>query len=294
MRRQILSPAQVSVFLNIIRIDYCSRIHNLFVFCSSCLSLVSLFPSAVSICFLVFTFLYFTFCVSAVVQLSVSISFYHNGRMEFLTWISLLFWLTLGVVAEKTSTSSELPAPTPSTIIDILSSQAQYSYFLRHLQRLGLVPRINAMENVTILAPINLAFTGYNVNKNKKNDNGIDNLEESDWLRYIVGQIFRVGYLGREEVVFDTLYHTLANEFYPVSVTPNFDDFEYVVDGVSPIIEPDIYAKHQRSFVQGIERLIPRKPTLCQLLMDEKTVEFNNHKIGHFKKLACQTVVCPK
>lgn len=45
-----------------------------------------------------------------------------------------------------------------TTVIDILSSQVQFSKFLRVIQRNGLVPLLNQMDNFTLVAPINSAF----------------------------------------------------------------------------------------------------------------------------------------
>ena len=87
------------------------------------------------------------------------------------------------------------PAPTPSTLVDILSERPQFSYFLRLLQRQGMIPTLNQMENITLLAPINLAFVGKSIDWDNNSLN-----------RYIVNQKLRVGLLGKSESVYQTLY----------------------------------------------------------------------------------------
>jgi hypothetical protein len=47
---------------------------------------------------------------------------------------------------------------TTSTLIDVLSADADYSTLLRLLQRTQLVPALNALANGTLLAPTNAAF----------------------------------------------------------------------------------------------------------------------------------------
>lgn len=166
------------------------------------------------------------------------------------------------------TTSTSSPAPTPSTLIDVLSSQAQFSYFLRHLQVNGMIPVLNSLQNVTLLAPINLAFT--DIGGAAGGDFYDDNL-----LRYVVNQRFRVGYFDKTAVVFDTLLR-MRDANYSVTIAPDFNNMEYVIDNLSAIVEPDIYAKHQHSFIQGIEKLLPMKRTACEILMGDTDIAGNN------------------
>lgn len=167
----------------------------------------------------------------------------------------------------KSSTTEE-PIATPSTIVDILSSRPQYSYFLRHLQRQGMIPKLNSLHNVTLFAPINLAFVRSQLE-----------LTSHELLRYIVNQKFRIGYLGKQQVVFDTLFDVNGTP-YPVSIAPDFETLEYVVDDVAHIIDGDVYAKHQHSFVQGLDSLLPMKPTICDVLLNH-----SDSNISFIKKL---------
>ncbi|KAK6199605.1 uncharacterized protein RJT21DRAFT_121990 [Scheffersomyces amazonensis] len=197
------------------------------------------------------------------------------------TLVTLVIFL-LGVLASETptiiqepSTTSLDPTETPSTIIDILSSQAQYSYFLRYIQRKGLVPIINSLNNITLFAPINSAFI----------ESQIDDFDNNELLRYIVNQKFRVGYSDEREMVLNTLYRLSDKRNYTLSIVPDLQTYEYVVDNVSAIVDPDIYAKHQYSFIQGIEHLLPSKSSICDILLDDSSYELNGQKISFVKQL---------
>lgn len=164
-----------------------------------------------------------------------------------------------------TSTVSLEPIPTPSTIIDVLSSEPEFSYFLRVLQRQGMVPLLNELENVTLLAPINLAFVG---------TTGID-WENNALKRYVVNQKLLVGNLDKDERVFDTLYKVDKSTNYLIRVRPDLESLEYVIDEVASIVDEDISAKHQYSYIQGIDHLLPIKPTMCQELMNSTNLEIS-------------------
>lgn len=145
---------------------------------------------------------------------------------------------------------SSVPLPAPSSIIDVLSADVQYSYFLRHLQKLGLVPLINSLENITVLAPINSAYAS-------------DRQDES-LTKYLINQPFSIGELGVNDIVFNTLYNN-----YPIIISPDFKSKEYTVDYVASFIELDIYAKHQHSYIHAIDHLLPPKPSICDFLLDD-------------------------
>lgn len=191
----------------------------------------------------------------------------------FSTLVALLLWCVAAVGGAPTTSSAPVAAPTPSTLIDILSANVQYSYFLRHLQRHGMVPLLGGFRNVTLLAPVNLAFAA-----------GPDaSFDDSNLLlRYVLDQRLRVGYLGTEDVIVDSLYHHFSRP-YSLVVSPDLEAQEYVVDGAS-IVESDVYAKHQNSFVQAIDRLLPVKPTLCEVLMNSDELHFSFAK-GLFRLL---------
>ncbi|CAX40599.1 conserved hypothetical protein [Candida dubliniensis CD36] len=187
-------------------------------------------------------------------------------------WIYIFLFIFSGVRADESTTSASSsvePAPTPSTLVDILSARPQFSYFLRLLQRQGMIPTLNQMKNVTLLAPINSAFVG---------EKSID-WDNNGLNRYIVNQKLRVGLLGKSESVYETLYK-VGNTNYSIAVSPDFESLEYVIDDVSYIVEEDVYAKHQYSYIQGIDHLLPEKPTICEVLMNN-----TNPEISLFSKI---------
>lgn len=72
----------------------------------------------------------------------------------------------------------------------------------------------------------------------------------------------------------------MGNTNYLIAVSPDFESLEYVIDEVSYIVEEDIYAKHQHSYIQGIDQLLPEKPTICDVLMNN-----TNPEISLFSKI---------
>lgn len=195
-------------------------------------------------------------------------------RYLFLLWFIAL---TCGLNIRKTTTS-EGPEPTPSTIIDFLSADVQYSYFLRHLQRHGLIPQVNKLRNVTLFAPVNLAFVDAEL---AQHDN-VDNL-----LRYFADQRLRVGYLGLQDVIADSLYSSRSGCPFPlkISVSGANPQQEYKVNDFAEILDFDGYAKHQLSFVHGIGRLLPLQPSICEVMMDNSTDSLNGYKLSFMKQL---------
>lgn len=189
--------------------------------------------------------------------------------------IALLFYVGF-VLAErvdvlKTKDLDKPTEPTPSTIIDILSSDVQYSYFLRELQRKELIPFLNTLENVTLFAPVNLAYA-----------EGARDVEDKDAMkRYIGNSRIRVAYMGRKDEIFESLYHE-NNKLYPLKISPDFELRQYIVDNVATIVETDRYAKHQNSFIQSIDKLLPLKPTICEVFENDTMFP---QSISIFKRL---------
>lgn len=181
--------------------------------------------------------------------------------MIVIAYVILCVWgLILGVLAHI-GDGSPIDETPGTSIIDLLSSRAEFSYFLRHVQRSGLVPLVNSLRNVTIFAPVNLAFAG------SGDDLSYDTPESL--LRYFVNLPLRVAKLDRSQAVFDTLYQLLSRSNYTLAVVPDLKLGEYIIDGVSTAIDSDIFAKHQLSFIQPVDHLLPIKPTLCQWLQSD-------------------------
>lgn len=173
-------------------------------------------------------------------------------------------------MAATTLDDPSIPAPT--SLVDVLSGDIQYLYFLRRLQRNGLIPQLNALANVTLLAPVNSAFA--------YDDSNVF-ASENDFDRYVIDLVVVVGSLPNSTLV----YTTLNSKQHYVDVSPNFDDKEYVIDEVAAIVEEDVYAKHQRSYVQAIDHLLPLKPSLCELLINSSIEEVHGKSIRIAKQL---------
>lgn len=166
-------------------------------------------------------------------------------------WIACVAAVAVGAVAAPPPE----PLDPPTSIVDILSANVQFLTFLRQLQRNGLVPYLNSLGNVTLLAPVNLAFaaTGH---------------VEFDWdnnalLRYILVQPVSTDSVASvgDAVVYYSHYNNCT---YPLLLAA--DASEYTVDRDAAIVEPNLYALHQDSYIHGLDSLLALKPTMCQFL----------------------------
>ncbi|AOA62491.1 hypothetical protein PP7435_CHR2-0886 [Komagataella phaffii CBS 7435] len=125
-----------------------------------------------------------------------------------------------------------------TTVVDILSSQVQFSKFLRVIQRNGLVPLLNQMDNFTLVAPINSAFLPSDLNA----------FDSEELKRYLIPYVI---YSDSFEGV--RIFPNLVNN--PTSFT-SFDEYgEFKVSNIS-IVEPDLEAESQDAVVQGVEELL--------------------------------------
>lgn len=182
-----------------------------------------------------------------------------------------------------TTSTSTVPLPSPSSIVDFLSADVQYSYFLRHLQRHGLIPQINRMQNVTVWAPVNLAFVEGELAQNDTREN---------LLRYFSDQRLQIAHLDHRDVVVDLMYVTKSskkeNRTFPLKLlshTAHGRDNEFYLNDYAEVLEFDGYAKHQGSFLHAIDRLLPLSPSMCDILMNSSSFELNGRLISFTKKL---------
>lgn len=205
--------------------------------------------------------------------------------------IATLLWLVyiLSPALAKPTSTLLPPEPAPSSIVDYLSSEVQYSYFLRHLQLNGLIPLVNSLQNVTLFAPVNLAFV---------DDDVLGNDTRQNLLRYFADQKLRIGYLDTRDTVADSLYilreTAHRNVTFPLKLLADLEQQQYYVNDVAQIVEFDFYAKHQHSFVQAIDHLLPLQPSICELLLDESTDYINGHRMSFVKRLFQLRFLHPK
>lgn len=191
-------------------------------------------------------------------------------------------WLVLlvSVAAFKPTSTISAPLPTPSTIIDILSADVQYSYFLRHLQRHGLVPEILQMENVTVFAPVNSAFADKELAINDT---------QASLLRYFVPQQVEIGLLNDHDVVYGSMYNATKGKRFPLKISAYPDtgsDREFRVNDLAEIVDYDNYAKHQQLYIQGMDRLLPTVGTFCDTFLGLALGQLlGNHNVSIFMSL---------
>lgn len=195
---------------------------------------------------------------------------------------TMWLWLVLlvSVAAFKTTSTVSAPLPTPSTIIDILSADVQYSYFLRHLQRHGLVPEILLMQNVTVFAPVNSAFVDKELAINDTHDS---------LLRYFVPQPVEIGRLNDHDVVFGSMYNATEGKRFPLKISAFPDtgpNREFRVNDLAEIVDYDNYAKHQQLYIQGMDRLLPAVGTICDTFLGLALGQLlGNHNVSMFVSL---------
>ncbi|CUS22214.1 LAQU0S05e00254g1_1 [Lachancea quebecensis] len=73
-------------------------------------------------------------------------------------WLAIsVLWLTSFLVSSATPKDDDDDFPF-TTVVDCLWQNAEFSTFLRVLQKEGLIPYLNELDNFTIFAPINSAF----------------------------------------------------------------------------------------------------------------------------------------
>lgn len=189
-------------------------------------------------------------------------------------------WLLLAMANGSPAPIPSLEPIKPATIVDFLSASAQYSYFLRHLQHHGLIPAINRLQNVTVFAPVNLAFVDHDLAANDT---------PYSLMRYFASEVITVDSLSTSGEIVDSLYRTKHaqehNISFPLKVTSR-GERGVCVNDFAEIVESDGYAKHQYSTIQTIDRLLPVPQTLCSVLMDRSTSSLNGYSVSFLKHLA--------
>ncbi|KAG7838148.1 hypothetical protein KL943_000224 [Ogataea angusta] len=166
--------------------------------------------------------------------------------------LGLLF--TSGVC--KDSPDDDIPPTT--TIIDILSSNANFSKILLSLQRSDLVDYINELQNVTFLAPLNLAFP---------DDQFYLDLSQNDVSRHMIDQP-----VDADDVCGLGVYRTL---FVNTSLLPegvqqpilldNRDDL-FLADNA--IVTEQYDVRSSNSVVYGVSSFLERHKSACDFFAD--------------------------
>lgn len=145
-----------------------------------------------------------------------------------------------------------LAAPSKPTdftsVVDILSKNAEFSTFLRLLQRNGHIPFLNELQNFTLLAPVNSAFAVMSKEK-----------AEIDVENYILADLV----LLSAEIENGTTTFS-ENVKFPLNIRRDANDEITVNDAT--IVEPDLCPNFQNATVHGISGLLPDSPKVGSLL----------------------------
>ncbi|ODQ81370.1 hypothetical protein BABINDRAFT_160719 [Babjeviella inositovora NRRL Y-12698] len=185
--------------------------------------------------------------------------------------IPFLPLLLLTTVLSEVSTSDLVIDLPTTTLIDVLSRHAQFSTFLRLVQRNGLVLYLNSLSNVTLFAPVNSAFI------NTPEPFTLQNL-----TRYIVDDRITLEDAPWEGAILYTTKHVSATN--PSLRTPAIIDYSdeerMLINGVA-VVEPDLLANTSDNVVQGINALLHVPARLCELV----TSEYNYTHSEVFKRL---------
>lgn len=148
------------------------------------------------------------------------------------------------------------------SIIDVLSSSAEFSILIRQLQRTGLVPILNEATNVTFIAPTNAAFM----------DVDPASLTRDHLLFHLLNKTIVLSELTTDLVV-DTFYPSDSTSFdkatvdsynLPIYLT-NHDNTSFSV-GDSLIVEQDLKASTGHGVVQVVDKILDIPPSVCQIL----------------------------
>ncbi|VEU24042.1 DEKNAAC105141 [Brettanomyces naardenensis] len=155
--------------------------------------------------------------------------------------------------------------PTVS-IIDVLSSNQNFSTFILSLQRNGLIDEVNELENVTFLAPVNSAFDvdGFD---DSLLQSSLPPLNSSTIRRFIVDTpVLSKNVHGVN--IYSTINSAASPYLKGLHVPILFDNEP---DGFSiedsAVVLPDLVAAASNSVVQGLGSLLTnKKPSLCDYL----------------------------
>lgn len=199
--------------------------------------------------------------------------------------ILILWWYIALVVAVSRVSLSEgiTPSASPSNVVDVLSSDVQFSYFLRQLQRSGMIPILNELSNYTLIAPVNLAYARKGEQEAQQED--VDG-KVNKHLRYVIKQPVHLDKSIKEPIVYETYYQT-NSKYYPLIISQDVSLDQLLVDGKAAIVEPNLYASNQNAYVQGTDELLDEKDLLCDVLMSHNAEhdQVQGHNISFIKSL---------
>lgn len=188
------------------------------------------------------------------------------------------------------STSPHEIQPTTS-IIDILSSSAEFSIILSHIQRLGLVPLLNQARNITFLAPSNDAFLDieselvtehqilYHILNTTFLTSELEHSEETGISSSILPSYLHTKNYRQFDIHGKKLVSDKDTTNIPVFINkrpnPDRDSKEKFVFSVGSkplskavIVESDLKASKNRGVVHVVNKLLEIPKSACSMLRD--------------------------
>lgn len=177
-----------------------------------------------------------------------------------------------------------------TTVIDILSENVEFSNFLRVLQRNQLIPFLNELNNITLIAPVNSAFVTECPNLNDKHckANMVKKFSLDDLKRYIITEpIISDDFSGVE--VFKSYYKNGS----PILVELDSKTSKFQINGLN-IVDSDLIAESQDSVVQGIERILDEPKSLPQILQEIPNVSIFTKLTAEYYSIRNKTIFIPK
>lgn len=164
------------------------------------------------------------------------------------------FWALVATSGTAVSNLSDLPDT--ATIIDILSSSAEYSLLLHQLQIHGLIPFINTARDITLLAPVNSAFQ----------EIGTLAITKDFLLYHIIN-----GTVATSDVSDKSIYsscrlspNTGITQGMPLLLEKKDDTIE--INHRVPIVSEDLFAGPHRGVVQAIPEFLDIPDKACETI----------------------------
>ncbi|CAD1780620.1 similar to Saccharomyces cerevisiae YLR001C Putative protein of unknown function [Maudiozyma barnettii] len=158
---------------------------------------------------------------------------------------------------DENKSTDEKPDFPFTTVIDILSSNVQFSTFLRLVQRSGNINHLNDLQNFTLFAPVNSAFVGYDENIN------ISAFDINDYIFH--------NYMVHTEDLINTTRIISEGVKYPYVIGQSWDSMtktRFKINRI-PIVEPDLTPNFQNATVHGILNNLKEPLSLSDVITDE-------------------------
>jgi uncharacterized surface protein with fasciclin (FAS1) repeats len=188
-------------------------------------------------------------------------------------------------------TVAQDPQDPAATVIDLLSDNVEFSYFLRVLQRNMLIPYLNQLQNFTLAAPVNGAFASdYCQGLTAKE---CAEAEVPMTVKQLANYIIK-GPISMKDLKGTHIYHTLPSKGPSSPIKFHSDNFnsQYTVNDVD-IVELDLYASEQNAYVQGIDKLLRDLKPVDQVISSlPDSLVFNSLASDNFN-LSGKTILIP-